>query len=243
MSGDKTELIDSLFDNNKIKPVIIDEYIDIFERENKTSEDTVEAVFRQFPDNNDLSQVLAKVIILNNRYSARLTDWSPSKNNVDVVSMAEHIIQINKNNHAIDECFDKDKAVKIIKKVSELKARDTEKKMGEAVHTESRHYNAPSFASKYCSWTWMVRKTIDMPILDGYVAGMLYHIYKFEKIKKIEPFTESFGQEKIKKDYGIFYKVYTDFVDKYLSDTKLNNKQIDEFLWQYAKSNDSGLRI
>ena len=244
MSGDKDEkreIINALFDNDtkQIKPEIIDKYIDLFEGENKINEKTVETVFRQFPDNSDLYQVLAKVIVLNNRYSAGLTDWSPSKTNVDVLDMAKHIVQINANNHAIDECFDKDKAVETIGKVSRIDAvYNAKHDGGNAIDPILRQYNVLSFASKYCIWTWMVKDTISMPILDSYVAGMLYFI------NKTKPFTESFGQEKIKKDYGVFYKVYTDFVDNCMPDIQLNNKQIDEFLWQCAKSNkNSGLRI
>lgn len=236
LKAKRKKAIEELFDNNGIKSEKIKDSINAFKNENEAYEAAVNAVFNNCPDNSDLSQVLVKVIVLNNRYSAGLTDWIPSKNNVDVLNMAKHINDIN---HAIDECIDKDKAIETIGIVSRLDAVYTTKDDdGNAVDSVLRQYNAPSFASKYCIWTWIDRETIDLPILDSYVAGMLYYI------NKAKPFTGSFGQEKIKKDYGFFYKVYTDFVNAFLPNTTLSNKQIDEFLWQYAKSNkDSGLRI
>lgn len=218
-------IIDSdLFDSkNEIKLDTVNKCIELFKKNNELDEKAVKAVFNAFPNNNNVEEVLAKVIILNNRYSAGLTDRVKSKKNVDVNCMASKIVDLYTKNVKFRNCQSKDDAVDTI---SEMSIFD---------FGEENRYSAISFASKYCAWTWHGEE-FEPPIFDSYVAGMLYYI------NMIKSFTESFSQKKLKNDYGYFCKVYACFVNTFLKNTQFSNKQIDEFLWQYAKYNGNEKR-
>jgi hypothetical protein len=94
-----------------------------FDEDNALVEGAVGKLFAQFPQNVDATQLLAKVVVLNQLYSARVL-------NIHVQSLAIHIAQ-----GRIDSMLDagSPEAVEYIVNCSRIK----------------RYY---SFATKYCSW-------------------------------------------------------------------------------------------
>lgn len=208
---------------------ILNKCVEQFNNEQDLNEKVVGDVFSKF-DNSSISNILIKVIVLNNRYSAGLNDNPLSiekrkeyttdnkKFPVDVTTMAEHIYRNR------DE-FNK---VKKINEVIELVdiMRDIE-----------GFQDAYSFATKYCSWTY---SGIDVPIVDSYVKGLLYRLnvkYKFDP---------SFIRQNQLNDYSKYLDIYKCFVDTYHLN-QYSYKDVDKYLWQYAKNmlvkNNMDIRI
>ena len=215
MTCDKTNLLKPL--NGEV----VKEMIEKFVIEQKTDEDAVKLCFERFK-NNDLNSILVRTIVLNNRYSAGLTDRK-KKNQlginipVDVVTMAEHI---QKNVVVIDECVCEKDAIRLI---------NTMKNVG-------KQYRTPlSFVTKYLSWEFR-DKDFDIYIIDGFAKGILY--FYNEK----DGYRAKFKRTDL-DDYAFFCEVYNDFFD-HLKMKDLSAKKKDQFIWQYAKYlYESGLDV
>lgn len=217
----------SILDNKlEIPAKIIEEKINKFNERQNLDEKAVQKVFDTFTDNTSEEEILIKIIVLNNRYSAGLTDFYIStdkkegkirKGNklpVNVTEMKDKII--NKNADFVN-CKTQDDAIKL---VSDLKFID------------SNHNEVYSFATKYCSWSF---PNLEIPIVDGYVKGLLYYYNKCDKYKYYKDNDgqyKKFKQDDL-KDYKFFCNVYKQFKEKYVNDYCY--KDIDKFLWQYAK--------
>lgn len=197
---------------------IVDSCIKQFNKEQEKNESVVSSVFDIF-DNSSIENILIKVIVLNNRYSAGLTDNKISESKrieyeledksipVDVLTMAEHIFE----NKAVFDSVSKNED--IIKLVKVLRSVD------------DNYQDAYSFATKYCSWTF---ENNIVPIVDSYVKGLLYRLNN--KFGFCEPFT----QAKM-NDYDEYYKIYESFIKEY-NLYNYSYKDIDKYLWQYAKN-------
>ena len=203
---------------------LIQRYIDEFNEKYTIDEKVVEKIFRTFPQNSSYEEVLAKVIILNNRYSAGLTNYKSDGKKVDVLSMSNHVVELSAE---IENCIDIDKARELVIDISKI---GDEKEQ------------VISFASKYLAWTFRNKTHINVPIYDGYVKGILYvlnknlHFYDNDNKNGGTKFTQKEIQ-----DYCFFSKVFDAFYD-YISNSieKFGYRDLDKYLWKYAK--DKGVR-
>ena len=194
---------------------VANHYIKKFNKEQNLNEESVKKAFSL---DNSLESILVKVILLNNRYSAGLNDNKPKvqkekKLMPDVRTVADRIHDFE-DNHRFDKCQNTDDVIKLVKDF-----RDSFK-----------GYRQPySFITKYCSFRL---PEIDVPIADGYVKGLLYYydsIYEFYK-KKFDL-----------DDYKSFCDVYNAFKTEYLNG--LSIKDIDKYLWLYAKEKEQELAL
>ena len=184
-----------------------------FDEEQLLNEKVVKTVFDTF-DNSSIDKVLLKVIILNNRYSAGLTDnpiGDEKKDDnkgqllpVDVTTMAEHIF----NNKSVLENVDSDEDL--------IKAVNTIRNVGD------KYKYAYSFATKYCSH----HNQLDFPIYDSYVEKVLLHFKRVDNFMK-------FKKEDLKK-YEAFEDILLAF-KQYYNLNEYSLKDIDRYLWQLGK--------
>lgn len=191
---------------------IIEEYIKEFNGQEKTNEDNVAMVFKAF--NNDvLEHVLAKVVVLNSIYSADLrnivNDKIPSKE-VSVKKMAYYIWD---NRSFFNNSGNNEDAVRdwITTAIQDFKG-----------------WIPYSFLTKYCAWSF---QKLDIPIYDSHAKAMLFHINELYK------YHDSFTKTKIENgDYKFYCEVYDKFANK--RGNGKNYKDIDKYLWMYAKKHD-----
>lgn len=198
---------------------IVERCVKLFDKEQKLSEQVVQKVFKNF-DNSSVDNIMLKCIVLNNRYSAGLTDNVISEEKkekykkdkkllpVDLQTMSEHIWKCF-NNNSFEPNTIKD-MVSIVNKIGYL---------------GDEYEKVYVFASKYCAWTY---RNIDVPIMDSKVKGLLY------KFNRMEKFYDNLKREDL-DDYGKFVCVYKKFVEKYDFEGE-GYKKVDKYLWQYAKN-------
>ncbi len=201
-------------------PDLIDKKIKEFDNNEQLNEKALELLFNTFKSNTDEKEILLKVVTLNNRYSAGLTDNFLSKEKCDiyekenkdkptnVIVMTKHIAEIESQHHYFS------KEVNPILIVNELRRIEG-------------YQNSYSFATKYVAWTFRDK---NIPIVDGYVKKLLYSINKKSK--------EACFYEKLTwndlEDYPTYCEVYKSFVEHFKLD-KYSYKQIDKYLWLYGK--------
>ena len=202
-------------------PDLIDKKIKEFDNNEQLNEKALELLFNTFKSNTDEKEILLKVVTLNNRYSAGLTDNFLNKEKCDiyerenkrkptnVIVMTKHIAEIESQHH----CFSSKEPdpifiVKILRNIE-------------------GYQDSYSFATKYVAWTFRDK---NIPIVDGYVKKLLYSINKKSK--------EACFYEKLTwndlEDYLTYCKVYELFV-KHFKLEKYSYKQIDKYLWLYGK--------
>lgn len=198
-------------------PDLIDKKIKEFDNNEQPNEKALELLFNTFKSNTDEKEILLKVVTLNNRYSAGLTDNVLNKEKCDiyekenkskptnVIVMTKHISEIESEYH----CFSKE--VDPIFIVNKLR------------HIEG-YKEAYSFATKYVAWTFRDK---NIPIVDGYVKKLLY------SINKEECFYEKLTWNKF-DDYLTYCEIYKSFVEHFKLE-KYSYKQIDKYLWLYGK--------
>lgn len=193
----------------------IDGLIEKFDEDQRLNERTVETAFFSL-DNNSLENIIIKVIVLNNRYSAGLNDNKPSEKTLErVKTINPNVIQVAKKiadfemRGRFDSCKDISDVAKLINDFQSF----------------PKPYSQPySFITKYCSFR---RPDIDIPIVDNYVRALLIVMnekggYYGEKI------TNS-----LLADYNEFLKVINVFSEEYAKGYSF--KEIDKYLWQYGK--------
>ena len=160
--------------------------------------------------NVDILVVLKKVTLLNAFYSAQLlNNSSTNKTNADILQMAKHIHDKNRNE-------DLDKQLKSDIVEDNYKAYET---IGIEI-ADDKTNEARSFASKYCSWHYPDK----FPIMDRYSRGFLYYY--------------NGGCDKVKlSNYRDFCEVYKKFRKRINKKYNRNysNKELDMFIWMYGK--------
>lgn len=104
-------------------PELIRDACKRFDSENLLMEDALRQLLEQFPENNEVSHVLLKVLVLNKLYNTRVND-------VDVQGLAKHIADLG-----VDE---------------PIKQGDTA--IVERIYTCEGLRMYYSFATKFCSW-------------------------------------------------------------------------------------------
>lgn len=197
---------------------IIDNCIKKFDGEQRRNEDAVNFAF--LSTNCSFESVLVNVIVLNSRYSTRLSDNDPSVQTINnalsknrsimpsVIKVAQKIDSFELEGR-FDACKDISDVAKLIKDFQSF----------------SKPYRQPySFITKYCSFRL---PDIDIPIVDNFVRALL--IVFNEK--------DSFYERKLNNnllgDYDEFLKVIKAFSEKYAKG--YTAKEIDKYLWQYSK--------
>ena len=201
-------------------PDLIDKKIKEFDNNEQLNEKALELLFNTFKSNTDEKEILLKVVTLNNRYSAGLTDNFLSKEKCDiyekenkrkptnVIVMTKHIAEIESQQNYFSE---EDDSISIVKELRHIEG----------------YQDSYSFATKYVAWTFRDK---NIPIVDGYVKKLLYSINKKSK--------EACFYEKLTwkdlEDYSTYCEVYKSFVEHFKLD-KYSYKQIDKYLWLYGK--------
>lgn len=198
-------------------PDLIDKKIKEFDNNEQLNEKALELLFNTFKSNTDEKEILLKVVTLNNRYSAGLTDNFLSKEKCDiyekenkdkptnVIVMTKHIAEIESQQCYFSKEYDPISIVKELRKID-------------------GYQDSYSFATKYVAWTFRDK---NIPIVDGYVKSLLYHI------NKKECFYEKLVWNDL-EDYPTYCEVYKSFVEHFKLD-KYSYKQIDKYLWLYGK--------
>ena len=198
-------------------PDLIDKKIKEFDNNEQLNEKALELLFNTFKSNTDEKEILLKVVTLNNRYSAGLTDNALNKEKSDiyekenkpkptnVMVMTKHISKIEKTHH----CFSSGaEPIFIVNKLRHIEG----------------YKQAYSFATKYVSWTFRDK---NIPIADGYVKTLLYYMNKKDCFYENLVFNDL-------EDYSIYCKVYKSFVEHFKLE-KYSYKQLDKYLWLYGK--------
>lgn len=201
-------------------PDFIDKKIKEFDNNEQLNEKALELLFNTFKSNTDEKEILLKVVTLNNRYSAGLTDNFLSKEKCDiyekenkdkptnVIVMTKHIAEIESQQNYFSK---EDDPILIVNELRRIEG----------------YQNSYSFATKYVAWTFRDK---NIPIVDGYVKKLLYSINKKSK--------EACFHEKLTwndlEDYPTYCEVYKSFVEHFKLD-KYSYKQIDKYLWLYGK--------
>ena len=181
----------------------------------RAQEAALEWLFKTYPTNTDLNQVLIKVAALDVFYSTRI--YHPTET-------AQHICKLKDFDERVkagDLSLVTDVAVFTVKLKHDIKRKNiVTKKKGEDLKK-----NIFSFASKYCSW----HNPEAYPIYDSKVK---------EKLKVFKTHLKS-GLTYKKGDlntYEGFCKAITEVRDKFCLGPSM--KQIDRYLWTWAKDDD-----
>ena len=171
-------------------------------------------------DYSSIDNILIKVIILNNRYRTRLNDSNTDKKGImpSVTQVAECILKYE-NKGRFSNCGTIEQVVELV----------------EDFRKEFIDNNEPySFITKYCSFRL---PDLDVPIVDGYVKGLLYY-YQFS-----DEIDDSYSQPKF-GEYKEFCNAYDSFIKRHrlceleYNSRKLTIKDIDKYLWLYAKEKE-----
>ena len=176
-------------------------------------ESLVERLFKQFPSNSSIDDVLCKVAIIDELYGTRL-DANGNGNTLSLVEMSERIC---KHSKSID-CFRKEEnPVDLVEQLANkenYKGSDTENKN-----------NAHSFASKYLSFALRAHGMDKVPITDKYVRTVMANYH---------------GRNKPYEAYQ-YKEHYNDIVNFQTEFGNLSFKQIDVFLWIIGKARSRGI--
>jgi hypothetical protein len=140
----------------------INKYKEEFDKNNKHSENLINCLISNYPENNKVEIVLLKVITINSLYSTNIYNG---------IKIAEHIKNISNFDNRIQEGDEN-----LINDIA----------MGHGIKTKkkSKEYYFYSFATKYCS----IHNNNCYPIYDNILSRLLKK-YKEEKI--VEDFNNS----------------------------------------------------
>lgn len=247
---------------NKDKSINMEEFIkffnrkiDIFDAKYKMDEKALKLLFEKYPNNSNEAEVFSKVVMLNSRYSAGLTNNPLSKEKKNAYEVRDqetgellplkdsdgkplsvkkkpvNVIKMTK--HICDlekeeKLFSKD-IVTIVNSIKKIKVEETE---GE----RDKYAEAYSFATKYVSWTFIGK---DVPIVDSYVKEILKYInerYSFYNDNCGFKLLNNKGKLKTNAfdKYENFIEIYKQFRDAFHLN-KRSYKDTDKFLWVYGK--------
>lgn len=199
-------------DLRDISSVKFEDVVERFDKEQEANENAVSRCFEVLGD--DCRDVLIKTIVLNNRYSAGLTDH-PKKillgqnNPVDVITMANYI-----TNHKseIDSYVNDEK---------------TEDLIGLMRNIGNEYVSPYSFVTKYCAWQY---PDLQVYIVDGYSKGILYYYNLKDKY-----YSRDLKQKDL-DNYKTYRDVYEAFFKYYFKSVNFEAKEMDKFIWQFGRS-------
>ena len=197
----------------------IGELIEKFDRDQRRNEAVVKAAFSSL-GNELVEDIMVKVIVLNSRYSTRLSDNEPAKQTVEkalsdnrcfmpgVLKVAQKIAEFERHGR-FDSCKDISDVAKLIIDFQSF----------------PKPYSQPySFITKYCSFRL---PDIDIPIVDNYVRALL--IVMNDK----DGYYGEIITNSLLADYNEFLKVINVFSEEFAKGYSF--KEIDKYLWQYGK--------
>lgn len=203
----------------------IEDCIKQFNEEQATAEKAISTAFRAL-NNSDPENILIKVILLNDLYSAGLNSNAPGaetllkkretgKKLMPGVMLAAEKICAYERECRFDGCASKADAAKLI---------------ADFVVFDAPYSKPYSFITKYCSFRL---PELQLPIADNYVRALLLLLN--EKLQKENGigFNEPFKNADL-NDYSRFCGVVENFTARYAPDRAA--KDVDKFLWQYAKN-------
>lgn len=161
----------------------------------------------------DMTDVLAKVIVINQIYSAGVK-------NIDTYWLAKLITD---NGEKLEECIYSKKLDNRITAVSII--ANSKKSSNERISQMNDYY---SFATKYCSF----HNPDGFPIYDSYMCDIIknnWDILFEEKILKKKGEIKSY--EKFCKAMGRLKEIFSEKLGK-----NITTKEFDQFLWLYLKN-------
>lgn len=184
----------SIFSKNERldKPTneLLDRYIEEFNKDKryKPADDAIIKLFKAFPENNRIEDILLKISVINDMYSTNI---------LGTFKMAEHILAQD-----IDEALNNGEP-EVVQRIAKGHGIRTKRK-----NTELNFY---SFATKYCNW----HNQECYPIYDSFVEkGLLaykradnfsdfkvkYGLSK-HSLKEIDKFLWIYGKKKFPRNY------------------------------------------
>ena len=174
-------------------------------------EKVLREIFNKYPQNINVKIVQFKCRMLDKYYSTNLKE----------------ALNLNLQNNIIDKIlnsnFDKevnnvDCVVNLVNKIKQTNSSLYDSK------------NVLSFASKYCS----MHNSKIYPIYDKYVRQMLYFINKYHNFTQIQFTITKNSKNTIYDNYELYKQIIDEF-NKFFFEGKLNYKEIDIYLWLWAK--------
>lgn len=184
----------SIFSKNERldKPTneLLDRYIEEFNKDKryKPADDAIIKLFKAFPENNRIEDILLKISVINDMYSTNI---------LGTFKMAEHILAQD-----IDEALNNGEP-EVVQRIAKGHGIRTKRK-----NTELNFY---SFATKYCNW----HNQECYPIYDSFVEKVLlaykradnfsdfkvkYGLSK-HSLKEIDKFLWIYGKKKFPRNY------------------------------------------
>lgn len=195
-------------ETRKIREVIFGKDSSIEDFRFGMQEAAIRNLIKLYPRNTDKSEVLTKVILINQLYSTGLNDTVSTKT-ISVGDMAKHIVG----------CKEFDAKIK-------YGALSAFTWIGKIEEKEKSYNKTYSFASKYCNWhNTVVYDGDDYPIMDSYTKDFIYYWCQCcgEKVTRDDV-----------SDYETFCKLMKKFKES-KDGANLEFKVIDSFLWLYGK--------
>ena len=168
-------------------------------------------LFKTYPKNTDLNQVLIKVTALDALYSTRI---------YHITETARHIIELKDFDKRVQEGD-----LSLVRDLAVFKVKLHTNKRNPDEKQATREKHIFSFASKYCSW----HNPEAYPIYDSKVRDKL----RLFKNKLKSGLTYKKGDL---ETYEGFCKAITELRDKFCLGPSM--KRIDRYLWTWAKSGE-----
>ena len=170
-------------------------------------------LFKTYPKNTDLNQVLIKVTALDALYSTRI---------YHITETARHIIELKDFDKRVQEG---DLSLVRALAVFKVKLHTNKRNPDEKADKSTREKHIFSFASKYCSW----HNPDVYPIYDSKVRDKLRSF-------KNNPKSGLTYKNGSLDTYEGFCKAITELRDKFCLGPSM--KRIDRYLWTWAKSGE-----
>lgn len=174
-------------------------YLNAFETDSKMrhyrkQESALKMLFKAYPHNNNLDEIIIKVASLNSLYGTNI---------FNIFAVAEHISRI--------------------KNIDERLKNGDENLVGEIAKSGLKNKNGKeiifySFATKFCSF----HNDRDFAIYDSFVAKVLAYFQRKDKFSKHKFSAESPNNEGL-KNYAIFKEVLLEFKKRYKLECNLKS--------------------
>jgi hypothetical protein len=196
---------------------IIDQYIEDFNNGDAGIDEKAVCKVFSATNNEEISNILARVVVLNQLYSVGLNNSrreGDNKINIDIHRISEIIREKSKK---IDNCKNEIDVINVIKEICNA-------------CEVGNYYKPGSFLSKYFSFLFA---DMNIPIMDSYVRGMIYYLGKNEFDLKVT-------QDQL-KDYNtfcIYFKEFKSRIEKGVGCT-YSYRDFDKYLWKYGKELDN----
>lgn len=204
--------------------VLIEECINTFKKEQEYNENIVADIFEKYNKFTE-TDIVMRVTVLNSIYGTHLANVPKDGNGVvDIRTVAKCIMELENDFKKIEADSGKEVSEDIINLVEKIRS------------TKNGYNDVYSFATKYCAWSFLDK---NIPIVDSKVKDMLYRYSK-----KQESGMKPFKQDEL-LDYRRFVEIYKDFITNVIRNENIRYKEVDMFLWQYAKNieDEFGLKV